>query len=235
MRRLICRFRSTAGLLVLSILSFAAPTTMRAQQSGILTPAPSPKPQINGPTIYGVHPGHPLLYRIPATGDRPMTFSAKGLPKGLMLDPSTGILRGVLSRPGNYNLTLQARNSVGTDKRHFRIVAGDKIALTPPMGWSTWYMVHLNISDAMVRQQTNAMVSSGLVNYGYSFIDIDDGWNIKPGSSDPMIGGAPRDVDGNLRSNLNFPDMEALADYVHSQGLKIGIYISPGSADLRWL
>lgn len=157
-----------------------------------------------------------------------MTFSAKGLPKGLMLDPASGILRGVLSRPGNYNLTLQARNSVGTDKRRFRIVAGDKIALTPPMGWSTWYMVHLNISDAMVRQQTNAMVSSGLVNYGYSFIDIDDGWNIKPGSSDPMIGGAPRDVDGNLRSNLNFPDMEALADYVHSQGLKIGIYISPG-------
>ena len=46
-------------------------------------------------------------------------------------------------------------------------------------------MVHLNISDAMVRQQTNAMVSSGLVNYGYSFIDIDDGWNIKPNSSDP--------------------------------------------------
>ncbi len=110
----------------------------------------------------------------------------------------------------------------------FAIVAGDKIALTPPMGWSTWYMVHLDISDAMVREQTNAMISSGLVNYGYSFIDIDDGWNIKPGSSDPMIGGAPRDVDGNLRSNLNFPDMEALADYVHSQGLKIGIYISPG-------
>ncbi len=89
-------------------------------------------------------------------------------------------------------------------------------------------MVHLDISDAMVRQQTNAMISSGLVNYGYSFIDIDDGWNIKPSSSDPMIGGTPRDVDGNLRSNLNFPDMEALADYVHGQGLKIGIYISPG-------
>ncbi|HEY5254795.1 MAG TPA: putative Ig domain-containing protein, partial [Acidobacteriaceae bacterium] len=153
MRRLICRFRSTAGLLALSILLIAASTAAHAQQSGILTPAPSPKPQINGPTIYGVHPGHPLLYRIPATGDRTMTFSAKGLPKGLMLDPATGILRGVVSRPGNYNLTLQARNSVGTDKRRFRIVAGDKIALTPPMGWSTWYMVHLNISDAMVRQQ----------------------------------------------------------------------------------
>ena len=229
MRRFVCRFRSIAGLLVLSTLFLiATANTTFAQQTGILTPTPSPKPQINGPLIYGVHPDHPLLYRIPATGDRPMTFSVKGLPKGLMLDPATGILRGVLPRPGNYNITLQARNALGTAKRHFRIVVGDKIALTPPMGWSTWYMVHLDISDAMVRQQTNAMISSGLVNYGYSFIDIDDGWNIKPSSPDPMIGGAPRDVDGNLRSNQNFPDMEALADYVHSQGLKIGIYISPG-------
>ena len=229
MKRWTRRFRSTAISFFLAALALiAASSPTYAQQSGILTPPPSPKPQINGPTIYGVHPGHPLLYRIPATGDRPMTFSAKHLPAGLMLDPATGILRGVLPRPGNYDITLQARNAMGTAKRRFRIVVGDKIALTPPMGWSTWYMVHLNISDAMVRQQTNAMISSGLVNYGYSFIDIDDGWNIKPSSSDPMIGGSPRDVDGNLRSNQNFPDMEALADYVHSQGLKIGIYISPG-------
>lgn len=229
MGRFICRFRSAACfLLVPGLLLFATSIAAHAQQSDIRTPPPSPKPHINGPAIYGVHPGHPLLYRIPATGDRPMTFSAKHLPAGLMLDPATGILRGVLRRPGKYDVTLQARNAMGTAKRHFRIVAGDKIALTPPMGWSTWYMVHLDISDTMVRQQTKAMVSSGLVNYGYSFIDIDDGWNIKPSSPDPMIGGAPRDVDGNLRSNLNFPDMEALADYVHSQGLKIGIYISPG-------
>jgi alpha-galactosidase len=232
MRRWIRRFRSTAGFSFLSAFLFVAalsPTYAQvAAESDIRTPPPSPKPQINGPTIYGVHPGHPLLYRVPATGDRTMTFSAKHLPAGLRLDPATGILRGVLPRAGNYDITLKARNALGTAKRHFRIVAGGKIALTPPMGWSTWYMVHLNISDAMVRQQTNAMISSGLVNYGYSFIDIDDGWNIKPSSSDPMIGGAPRDADGNLRSNSRFPEMAALADYVHSQGLKIGIYISPG-------
>jgi alpha-galactosidase len=229
MRCFICRFPSAAGFILLSaFFLLAASLSLHAQQSGILTPAPSPKPQINGPTIYGVHPGHPLLYRIPATGDRPMTFSAKGLPAGLTLDPATGILRGVLPHAGKYDIMLQAHNALGTGKRRFRIVVGDKIALTPPMGWSTWYMVHLDISDALVRKQTDAMVSSGLVNYGYSFIDIDDGWNTKPSSTNPMIGGAPRDVDGNLRSNFNFPDMEALADYVHSKGLKIGIYISPG-------
>lgn len=89
-------------------------------------------------------------------------------------------------------------------------------------------MVHLKISDQLVRSEVDAMVSSGLANYGYSFINIDDGWNIKPSSSDPIIGGAPRDADGNLRSNQNFPDMKALAEYVHDKGLKIGIYISPG-------
>ena len=229
MRRLIRRFQSTALSLLLSVFFLlAASAGTHAQQRGILTPLASPKPQINGPSIYGVHPGHPLLYRIPASGDRPISFSAKGLPADLQLDAATGILRGVLPHAGNYDVTLEARNALGATKRHFRIVDGDKIALTPPMGWSTWYMVHLDISDALVRKQTDAMISSGLVNYGYSFIDIDDGWNIKPSSTDPMIGGAPRDVEGNLRSNFNFPDMEALADYVHSQGLKIGIYISPG-------
>jgi alpha-galactosidase len=229
------RFRfATPAMLALvlpAVFLFVATVSMQAQlvaAGDILTPPSSPKPQINGPTIYGVHPGHPILYRIPATGDRPMTFSARRLPAGIQLDASTGILHGVISTAGEYEVTLQARNSLGSAKRRFRIVVGDKIALTPPMGWSTWYLVHLNISDQLVRSEADAMVSTGLVNYGYSFINIDDGWNIKPSSSDPAIGGAPRDADGDLRSNRNFPDMKALADYVHSKGFKIGIYISPG-------
>ena len=89
-------------------------------------------------------------------------------------------------------------------------------------------MAFTRISDKLVRSEADAMVSSGLANYGYSYINIDDGWNIKPSSSDPAIGGPPRDADGNLRSNRNFPDMKLLADYVHSKGLRIGIYTSPG-------
>lgn len=157
-----------------------------------------------------------------------MTFSVKRLPKGLRLNAHTGIIRGVIEARGEYDVTLRARNSLGSAKRPFRIVVGDKIALTPPMGWSTWYMAHTRISDQLVRSEADAMVSSGLVNYGYTYIDIDDGWNIKPSSTDPAIDGAPRDADGNLKSNRNFPDMKALAGYVHSKGLRIGIYISPG-------
>ena len=101
MKRWICRFRSTAISFFLAAFVLIATSPGHAQQSGILTPAPSPKPQINGPTIYGLHPGHPLLYRIPATGDRPMTFSAKHLPAGVMLDPQPAFFAVCCLVPGN--------------------------------------------------------------------------------------------------------------------------------------
>lgn len=235
MRRCIRRFRRTiSASLLLTLPAFFLLATapwahaQSAAADDILTPPPSPRPQINGPAIYGVHPGHPFLYRIPATGDRPMTFSARHLPRSLHLDADTGIIRGVLPTRGDYNITLRARNSLGTAKRHFRIIVGDTLALTPPMGWSSWYMAYDEISDRLIRSEADAMVSSGLVNYGYSYINIDEGWDIKPSSPDPTIGGSPRDAAGNLRPNRNFPNMKALADYVHGKGFKIGIYSSPG-------
>jgi alpha-galactosidase len=157
-----------------------------------------------------------------------MTFAVSGLPAGLRLDAKTGRISGVLTKKAAYTVTLRARNAKGAAERPFRIVCGDTIALTPPMGWSTWYMAYTNISDRMVRAQAAAMVSTGLVDHGYAYINIDDGWNIKLDTKDPVLGGAPRNPDGSLRTNKNFPDMKALCDGVHALGLKIGIYISPG-------
>jgi alpha-galactosidase len=190
--------------------------------------AESPVPRLNNPATYGAHPGRPFLYTIPAVGTRPMEFSAKGLPEGLKLDASTGRITGAIAKKGEYRVTLRAKNRHGAASSSFRIVAGDTLALTPPMGWSTWYMAYANITDAMVRAQADAMVSTGLINHGYQYINIDDGWNIKLDAKDDVIGGPPRDAAGNLRTNKNFPDMKALCDYVHSKGLKIGIYIGPG-------
>lgn len=192
-----------------------------AQQPEILTPLPPATPRINGPSVYGVRPGHPFLWRIPTTGTRPLKFSAKSLPKSLKLDTATGIITGSVTERGTYSVQLLASNSQGKNERRFRIVVGDKLALTPPMGWSTWYMAYTNISDAMVRAQANALVSSGLADHGYSYINIDDGWNMKPGPS-------ARNADGNLVTNEHFPDMKAMTDYLHAKGLKGGIYISPG-------
>ncbi len=184
------------------------------------------EPAIHGPKILGTRPGNPFLYRIPATGARPITFSARHLPAGLTLDPATGIIAGATPRAGTYNVTLRARNGQGKSSRKLRIVAAGAIALTPPMGWSTWYMAYENITDQLVREQAAAMVSSGLADHGYTYINLDDGWNIKPG--DPKRGGPARNPDGSLRTNPDFPDMKALVDSIHSHGLKAGIYISPG-------
>jgi alpha-galactosidase len=146
----------------------------------------------------------------------------------LSLDSATGRITGRLGIPGEYRVKLGVRNSDGTAERDFKIVVGETLALTPPMGWSTWYCARTKITDTYVRAQADAMVSSGMAAHGYSYIDIDDGWNVAPDSKDPDIGGEVRDSRGNLRPNRNFPDMKALADYVHAKGLKIGIYSSPG-------
>lgn len=218
------QLRAVVTLTLFSLLSGSA----SAQQQGILTPPPPPTPRINGPSTFGVRPGHPLLYRIPATGQRPMTFSVSHLPSGIHVDGKTGILRGTIEKRGTYVVTLKARNARGSAEKRFRIVVGEKIALTPPMGWSTWYMAYTRISDKLVREEADAMISTGLADYGYSYVNIDDGWDIEPSSKDPDIGGTPRDAKGDIRPNKNFPDMKALADFVHRKGLRIGIYTSPG-------
>ena len=89
-------------------------------------------------------------------------------------------------------------------------------AATPPMGWNSWNHFAEKVSDAIVRAQADAMVSSGMRDAGYLYINIDDTWEGK------------RDASGVIQTNEKFPDMKALADYVHSKGLKLGIYSSPG-------
>lgn len=201
---------------------------LHASERGILTPPVSAKPTINGPGVYGARPGHPFLYVIPASGNRPMAFSANGLPPGLILNGNTGIITGSVQKPDRYRVQLVARNSLGTAHRAFTIIIGDKLALTPPMGWSSWYMAYDNISDTLVRRQVDALVSSGLINHGYSYVDIDDGWNLKPSAHDASAVSSTRTANGDMKPNSKFPDMPALAAYVHGKGLKIGIYTSPG-------
>jgi hypothetical protein len=100
----------------------------------ILTPAPGPAPRINGPLVYGCRPGNPFLYRIPCTGERPILFLAVNLPSSLRLDRGTGIISGITPLKGEYAVTLRARNPHGNSERRFRIVSGDRLALTPPHG-----------------------------------------------------------------------------------------------------
>lgn len=183
----------------------------------ILTPPEAPEPKINGPKVFGVRPGSPFLFTIPATGERPMIFEAVGLPAGLKLDSSTGRITGFIDKAGTYNVKLIARNRLGKDERNLRIEVGDKICLTPPMGWNSWNCWGCSVTDEKVRQSAQAMVDKGLINYGWTYINLDDCWH---GQRDPKT--------GEIQPNEKFPDMKALADYVHSLGLKIGLYTDCG-------
>lgn len=197
----------------------------------LLTPSAPSEPRINGPKVYGVRPGSPFLYRIPCTGARPITFSVTSLPQGLKLDESTGIITGIINTRGTYITTLQAKNVNGESTREFKIVVGDKLMLTPSMGWNSWYIHRMLVTDSIIRKTADQMITTGMADYGYQYVNIDGGWNVQINSDDPILGGPVREKSGEIRSNKNFPDMKSLTDYIHSKGLKAGIYSSPGRTD----
>jgi alpha-galactosidase len=90
------------------------------------------------------------------------------------------------------------------------------VAQTPPMGWNSWNYFADKVTDKNIRDSADQLVSTGMKDAGYVYVNIDDTWE------------GERDASGVLHTNAKFPDMKALADYVHSKGLKIGIYSSPG-------
>jgi alpha-galactosidase len=204
------------------------PTFARGDEPVILTPVPGPQPRLNGPTRYGCRPGNPFVYRIPCQGKRPVRFSADGLPTSLTLDPQTGILTGTAPVAGEHRVTLHAKNDSGDSCRLFRIVSGETLALTPPMGWNHWYTHYDRITDKLMREAAEVMISSGMADVGYQYVNIDDCWMNAPSNKDPMRVGPLRDADGTIIPNKHFPDMKGLTDFIHSKGLKAGIYTSPG-------
>jgi len=95
--------------------------------------------------------------------------------------------------------------------------AQTKAAMTPPMGWNSWNHFAGHVTDADVRSAADQMVSTGMRDAGYIYVNVDDTWQGK------------RDAQGVLHTNERFPDMKALGDYIHSKGMKFGIYSSPGA------
>ena len=196
------------------------PASATAQESRptaeIRTPkAPAP-PRINGARVYGERPGRPFLYTIPATGERPMTYSAVGLPDGLTLDSRTGRITGAVAQPGEYRVALSAVNSLGRGERPLVIKIGDQICLTPPLGWNSWNCFGGKVDQEKLVAQAKAMAGSGLIEHGWTFVNIDDTWQGRRSGPEQV-----------LLPNEKFPDMKRLCDDIHALGLKAGIYSTP--------
>ena len=206
-------------------------------QLGVLTPPERPEPRVNGPAVYGVRPGHPIIFRVPVTGERPMKLKVES-PKlkvesgrgreGLFFDPDARIVTGSIKEPGEYPVTIVAENARGKAERTLTFKVGEKISLTPAMGWNSWNCFSWNVTAEKVRAAADALVSSGLAEHGWAYVNIDDFWQNKPSSGDKTLQGPERGEDGSINSNARFPDMKGLADYIHSKGFKAGLYSSPG-------
>lgn len=224
----------------------------------ILTPVQPLSPVINGPSVYGVRPGHDILYKIPVSGERPMKIVVNDLPAGCIYNATTGIISGKIINKGKYPVMITASNKKGIAKKKFTLNVGETIALTPPMGWNSWNCFARDVTAENIRNTADALIKSGLCDFGWSYINIDDCWMRRSDSedtvfnrvdglkdiyvkemeirktsgrlrfNDSLIVGKVRDKNGMILPNEDFENMKDLTTYLHNLGFKAGIYISPG-------
>jgi alpha-galactosidase len=166
--------------------------------------------------LFGARPGNPFLYTIATSGEQPITFSVQNLPNGLSVDEKIGIISGKVAKRGTYTTILKAGNKYGEAQKELRIVIGDTIALTPPIGWNGWNSWARNIDQEKVIASADAMVKKGLSQHGWTYINIDDAWQGQRGGPFNAI-----------QPNEKFPRFKEMIDYVHGLGLKVGVYSTP--------
>ncbi len=182
----------------------------------ILTPAARPEPRFNGAKVFGVRPGSPIQYTFAVAGQRPMTYLASGLPEGSVCDGQKGLISGSVKTAGTYRIKLVAKNAAGQAERELKLVVGDTFALTPPMGCNTWGGLGPFVSEKGVRASAEALVGKGLIQHGYCYVNIDDGWQ--------GTRGGPHNA---IQPNGKFGDMKKMCADLHAMGLKVGNYSTP--------
>ncbi|MFT4175102.1 MAG: putative Ig domain-containing protein [Luteolibacter sp.] len=215
--------RTSSTSILLACLGMAfGPATLSAQQPydaritgrEILTPKPAAAPKITGASIFGVRPGKPVSFRVTAIGEKPITFSAKGLPADVTLDSATGWITGrAPKQTGDSLIQIEATSAKGKNSRTLTLRVGDTICLTPPMGWNSWYVHSEGVSDKSIREIATSMSEMGLTDHGWTYVNIDDCWM---GERDPKTKA--------IKPNDKFGDMKSLSKFVNEKGLKLGIY-----------
>ncbi len=172
-------------------------------------------PKINMPSIIGASGGKPILIRIAVSGKRPVKYSVKSLPKGLTLREN--IISGVIENNGDYEITVEAENSLGRSEKKITLeIADQNVLVTPLMGFTTWNAFESHVTQSDVEETAKKLVELGISEYGYSYVNTDSGWQGEYGGEFDAV-----------MPNEKFPDMKEMTDKIHAYGLKCGIYSTP--------
>ncbi|MBQ3074472.1 MAG: hypothetical protein IJC26_00255 [Clostridia bacterium] len=172
-------------------------------------------PKINIASVFGASPNKPVILRIPVTGQRPVTCSISGLPKGLVLNDN--IITGKVSEEGDYPITLHAENALGkTEKKITLEIHPGNVLVTPLLGFTTWNAFGSEVTQEDVEGIAQKLVDLGIIEYSYGYVNLDSGWQSRYGGEFDAV-----------MPNEKFPDMKQLTDKIHSLGLKAGTYSTP--------
>jgi len=218
-----------AGVLALSALLglvlFGGAALAAQTDISIAMPAASAAPKILGPASFAARPGSAFLYTIAATGQKPLVFTASGVPSGLALASDTGTISGTMPAAGSYPLTITVSNASGSADETFTLLSGDTLAQTPPMGWNSYDSFGATVTEAEVMAAAQAELAQ-LQPHGWNYVVVDYLWFDSEQATD---------ANGRfLPSKSRFPSatgtlgFKPLADKIHALGLNFGIHIMRG-------
>lgn len=216
------------------------PARVPAVDPAIAMPESPARPKITSPAVLGVRPGTELLYNICTVGERPLHYMIQGMPAGLTLDSAAGQIRGRLNAPGEHTVAITVRNRAGADTKRVRIVIGDAIALTPPLGWNSYDSYGDNVTEAEVLANARVMKAQ-LQPHGWEYIVVDFRWydpeartppnNPNAHANSPLAAdkfGRLEPAPNRFPSAANGRGFKPLADTLHAIGLKFGIHVMRG-------
>jgi hypothetical protein len=229
----------------LAALSFSSAQTnlnLSPREQLIVSAArPDSAPQFHGASLIGIRPGTPFLHALAVTGQKPLKLAVSHLPAGLHFDKNTGIITGQLERAGEYAFSATAKNSAGQAETRLKIVCGEPLALTPPLGWNSYDAFGDSVTAAETLANA-AWMQEHLLPLGWDTVVVDFRWYDPQPTGDDLLLNKTRvgavlaaDEFGRLLPASNrFPSatngagFKPLASQLHAMGLKFGIHVMRG-------